>query len=84
MVGFLNKMNMEEYEFYRYLNGTSILVITPLKQLKRIYCPFYVMDINKKIMKVDSVGSGRDNKIFYMINAVLYPIKNLKIITSIS
>ena len=46
---------MDEYNFYRYIDDKSILVITPKNKLVRIKCPFAVMDTKNKIFQVDAV-----------------------------
>ena len=59
---------MNEYTFFKYINEKSMLVITPQKQLKRLYCPFPVRDALSKIHNVTSIASDNDFKIYYLIN----------------
>lgn len=57
---------MDEYNFYRYIDDKSILVITPKNKLVRIKCPFAVMDTGNKIFQVDAV-SEKNSLIYYKI-----------------
>ena len=72
---------MEDFKFYRFINDKSILVISPKGLLKRLYCPFPVMDANRKLMQVDSVGSGNDNSIFYQVNVQFRPYSLFRIVS---
>ncbi|SDN13300.1 hypothetical protein SAMN05421813_1468 [Daejeonella rubra] len=57
---------MDEYNFYRYIDDKSILVITPKNKLIRIRCPFAVINTENKILQVDAV-SEKNNLIYYKI-----------------
>ena len=70
---------MDNYKFYKYINEKSILVITPKKELKRLFCPFPVRDKNNKIYNVSSVSSTREEIIYYMINGKYYLYSDFEI-----
>jgi hypothetical protein len=72
---------MEDYKFYKYINEKSILVITPKNELKRLYCPFPVIDKGNNLSNVTSVATGNDFKIYYMINGKHQPHTEYKIIS---
>ena len=59
---------MDNYRIYKYINEKSILVITPKNGLKRLYCPFPVLDKSNKLSNVIAIATGDDFKIYYMIN----------------
>lgn len=59
---------MDNYRIYKYINEKSILVITPKNGLKKLYCPFPVLDKTNKLYNVMSIATGDDFKIYYMIN----------------
>ena len=70
---------MDNFKFYKYINEKSMLVITPKKELKRIYCPFPVIDCNNNLYNVTSIASGNDFKIYYLINGKHYIYSDFKI-----
>ena len=59
---------MSNFQFYKYINEKSMLVITPKKELRRIYCPFPVKDSNNKLLTVAAIACGNDFKTYYLIN----------------
>ena len=65
---------MDNFNFYKYVNEKSILVIDRNGKIKRLYCPFPVVDSMRKISTVNAIASANDNKTFYSINGtyVLY------------
>ena len=56
----------DKYNFYKYIDDKSILVITPRNKLMRIRCPFAVKDCDNNILQVDAV-SEKMNLIYYKI-----------------
>ena len=65
---------MDNFNFYKYLNEKSILVINQQGKIKRLYCPFPVVDKMRKISTVSAVASDNDDKTYYNINGtyILY------------
>ena len=71
---------MDNYKFYKYINEKSILVITPQKELKRLYCPFPVKDKNGKIYNVLAIDTDNDFTILYLINGKHYLYSDFRIV----
>lgn len=65
---------MDNFNFYKYINEKSILVINEKGEIKRLYCPFPVVDSMRKISTVNAIASDNDNKTYYNINGayILY------------
>lgn len=70
---------MDEYNFYRYIDDKSILVITPKNKLIRIRCPFAVVDSNQRIYQVDAIFE-KEQIIYYKIDGTLSSYASFKII----
>lgn len=69
MVGlFINSylLNMDEYNFYKYIDDKSILVITAKNKLIRIRCPFAVKNVNGEIFQVNAV-TQKNGFIYYEV-----------------
>lgn len=71
---------MDNYKFYKYINEKSILVITPKKELKRLFCPFPVRDKSNKIYNVSSVSATREEITYYLIDGKLCLFSDFKIL----
>ena len=65
---------MNNYQFYKYINEKSMLVITPQNELKRIYCPFPVVDTKNKLLNVSAIACSNDFKTYYLINGKILPL----------
>lgn len=65
---------MDNFNFYKYVSEKSILVISQKGRIKRLYCPFPVVDKMRKISTVSAVASDNDDKTYYCINGtyILY------------
>jgi len=59
---------MNNYKFYKSINEKSILIITPKNELKRLYCPFVVLDKNNIRYNVAYVASDNDFRTYYYVN----------------
>lgn len=70
---------MNDFEFFKYINESSILVITKKKELKRLYCPFAVIDSKNNISNVVAVASTNKNEIRYLINGKYQSYSNYRI-----
>jgi hypothetical protein len=62
---------MDEYNFYKYIDNKSILVITSKNKLIRIRCPFAVMNSENKVLQVDAVTTI-SNSIYFKIKGIDY------------
>ena len=63
---------MDNFNFYKYVNEKSILVINQHGKIKRLYCPFPVINKMRKISTVSAIASDNDNKTYYQINGTYY------------
>jgi len=59
---------MDNLNFYKYVNEKSILVINKQGLIKRLYCPFPVVDNTRIILTVTAIATGSDDKIYYKIS----------------
>ena len=73
---------MDNYKFYKYINERSMLVITPKNELRRLYCPFAVIDKNNKLYNVTSIAAGNNFKTYYMINGKHFIYSDYRIVNS--
>lgn len=69
----------ESCEFYKYVDGKSILVITTANKLLRLYCPFAVKNNQGVVQKVHAICE-KENRIYYKINGFYIPHNKVKII----
>lgn len=72
----------EKYEFYKYVDDKSILVITAKGNIKRLHCPFSVKrKVDKMIVQVGGIATGKDWMIFYKVYNVYIKYNCFEIIS---
>ena len=71
---------MDNLNFYKYENEKSLLVVNGQGQIKRLYCPFPIIDGLRKILAVTAIASGNDEKIYYKINGIYYEYSSFVIL----
>ena len=78
---------MNKINFYNYLDEKSVLVITPIGSLKRLYCPFNVVyfkskdNFSQELLVVEGIAKGTNSKIYYRINNRYYSHSNYMIVS---
>ena len=58
-----------------------MLVITPKKELKRLYCPFLAKNRTNEMCTVTAIASGNDFKTYYLINGKYCIYSDYKILS---
>lgn len=71
---------MDNFNFYKYVNEKSILVVNEKGEIKRLYCPFPVLDSVHKISTVNAIASDNNNKTYYYINGTYVLYSSFKIL----
>ncbi len=73
---------MDELNFYRYVDETSILVINSKGEIKRLFCPFPVLNKdNRMIVQVEGIATGNDWMIFYKVYNMYIQYKCFEILS---
>lgn len=72
---------MDEFNFYKYVDEKSILIITPKNKLIRVKCPFAITNKFGQVLQVDLVKEI-NNVSFYKINGKFYSYTGYIIINS--
>lgn len=58
---------MNNFNFYKYIDDISILIINQNGNIKRLNCPFAVKNKEGKLSVVTAISTGNDGKIYYKI-----------------